>query len=260
MACRLFCSLVLVTSSATALVFVDNTATVRRRIFAKNSAAASTTTTAPPIPSNGDQALLQLANDFLYTGSGFYSPPRQEMLSEDFVFRGPVVGPLNKRDYLSTMDTFKIYEAFPDISPNAWGFSVDPTNDRKVWFLVRNTGTNTGRLGLGFGLTAPPSGNKVEGAPETFSVLFDGEQRVKQLTVGYVADRFEGNTGGVGAALGLIRVAKIPIPGATSPLFRALGWFSNKVLDNPAKTVSPKKDVPAWWLALGRTERGADGA
>lgn len=259
MAPRMFCSLLLIAAPATSLL-VKNPVCFKRKSSSIMSTAGSTSKFVPPIPETGDKTILQLANEFLHTGSGFYSSPRPEMLSEQFVFRGPVVGPLNKKDYLETMETFKIYEAFPDISPNAWGFSIDPVNDRKVWFLVRNTGTNTGSLCLGYGLTAPPSGNKVEGAPETFSILFDDDQRVKQLTVGYVADRFEGNTGGVGAALGLIRVANIPIPGATSPVFRALGWFSNKVLNNPAKTASREEDVPKWWIDLGRTERGADGA
>jgi hypothetical protein len=259
MAPWMFCSLALFVAPVTSL-FVKSTAGIKRNALVRSSVAGSPSKFVPPIPETGDKTTLDLANEFLHTGSGFYSSPRPEMLSEQFVFRGPVVGPLNKKDYLETMETFKIYEAFPDISPNAWGFSVDPVNDRKVWFLVRNTGTNTGSLGLGFGITAPPSGNKVDGAPETFSILFDDDQRVKQLTVGYVADRFEGNTGGVGAALGLIRVANIPIPGATSQVFRALGWFSNKVLNNPAKTASREEDVPKWWLDLGRTERGADGA
>ena len=50
------------------------------------------------------------------------------------------------------MDTFKVYEAFPDISPNPFGFAVDPIDEQRVWFFVRNTGTNSGPFGLGYGL------------------------------------------------------------------------------------------------------------
>ena len=60
--------------------------------------------------------------------------------SDDFIFRGPYIGPLNKNDYFSTMDTFKVYRALPDINPNAWGFTIDPKYPSRVWYLTRNTG------------------------------------------------------------------------------------------------------------------------
>ena len=34
---------------------------------------------------------------------GFYSPVKRELMSEDFVFMGPIVGPLNAQDYLGTL-------------------------------------------------------------------------------------------------------------------------------------------------------------
>eukprot|EP00965_Chrysotila_dentata_P188144 6172563-Pleurochrysis_carterae.AAC.1 len=157
---------------------------------------APATETIPPIPSNGDPKLLALANEFVHTASGFYSPPKPELIADDFVFRGPEVGPLTKEDYLIAMDTFKMYRAFPDIKPNPWGFTADPENPRRIWFFVRNSGTQTGPLGLGYGLEFPPSNKAVQGAPEAFSLTFDDEDRVRHLTVGYVTDRFQGNTGG----------------------------------------------------------------
>lgn len=42
---------------------------------------------------------------------GFYAPISQstrELMSDDFVFMGPVVGPLNTQDYLGTLGVFKI--------------------------------------------------------------------------------------------------------------------------------------------------------
>ena len=48
---------------------------------------------------------------------------------------GGPIGPLSKADYLSTMDTFKIHQAFPDVSPNAFGFSIDPLDSSRVWFF-----------------------------------------------------------------------------------------------------------------------------
>ena len=209
----------------------------------------------PPIPSNADDTLVKLANEFIYTSSGFYSPADPSFFSSDFVFRGPYIGPLNKEDYLTTMKTFQIYKGLPDISPNAFGFSVDPKDSNRVWFIVRNTGTFTGEIGLGFGQFISGQGQKIEGCPETFSITFDEDKKVKLLTVGYVADRFEGNTGGKGAAIGIFNVIGLPIP-PPGPLYSFITWFSNNILNSPAKSCSAREDVPKWWP---HEERGADG-
>ena len=111
--------------------------------------AAVVAAAVPPLPTAGDAALLERANEFLHSGSGFYTPPREELFSDEFIFRGPAIGPLNRADYLQILGTFGIYTAFPDIKPNAFGFTVDPEDPSRVWFLVRNSGTNTGPLGLG---------------------------------------------------------------------------------------------------------------
>ena len=201
--------------------------------------------------------LCETAETFITSQSGFYSPSAPEMLADDFVFRGPVIGPLNKRDYLSTMDTFKVHRAFPDISPNAFGFTVDPLDERRVWFFVRNTGTNSGPFGLGY-FDAPPTGKTAVGPPEAFSIMFDENDRVKLLTVGYVVDRFQGNTGGLGAAFGLLKVANISLPPATSFLYRVAVALGNRLPGFSAKSCSPEQDLPEWWLKVSK-ERGPDG-
>ena len=226
-----------------------------------STAQPETSQIVPPIPSNtgstNDDTLIKLANEFIYTQSGFYSPAEPSKYSDQFVFRGPYIGPLNKKDYLLTMETFQIHKALPDISPNVFGFSVDPKDPNRVWFIVRNTGTFTGEpgLGLGFGQYFPPNGAKIEGCPETFSITFDEDKKVKLLTVGYVADRFEGNTGGKGAAIGIFNVVGLPVP-PPGPLYSFITWFSNNVVGSPAKSCSAKEDVPKWWT---NEERGADG-
>ena len=176
------------------------------------------------------------------TAVAAFTRHREELFSDEFIFRGPAIGPLNRADYLQILGTFGIYTAFPDIKPNAFGFTVDPEDPSRVWFLVRNSGTNTGPLGLGLGLSWPASGNAVEGAPETFSIKFDADGRVKLLTVGYVADRFEGNTGGSGAALGLMKVAGLVPLGfsASNPLFQLAQKFGDAV-NYPARTHEPTR-------------------
>lgn len=211
--------------------------------------AMNTNSAVPPVNkqlSDPNNRLIQLANEIMYTKSGFYSDYDESVFSDEFVFRGPYIGPLNKADYLSTMDTFGIYKAIPDINPNAFGFSIDPKNPRRVWFMVRNTGTFDGEpLSVGNGISFPPNGAVLEGCPETFSVIFDEEDKLKYLSVGYVADRFEGNTNGKGAAVGIFNVVGLPFPDP-GPLLRFAQWIGTEVFNGGACSYSTK-DIPEWW-------------
>ena len=219
--------------------------------------SAAVSAAVPPVEmADAGHPLIQRANEIIYSESGFYSPYDEAAFSEDFVFRGPYIGPLNKRDYLSTMDTFKIYEAIPDISPNAFGFSIDPKDPNRVWFMVRNSGIVTGELGLGRDgkLRVPGKGAVLDGCPETFSIVFDADRKVKYLSVGYVADRFEGNTNGKGAAVGIFHVIGLPFP-SPGPLLRFAQWLGTEVADLGARSYSTE-NVPAWWKSEARASEG----
>lgn len=222
------------------------------KVFAQQSVD----TLVPPVElANADNPLILKANAFIHTQSGFYSDPVDDVFSEDFVFRGPYIGPLNKADYLKTMNIFKIWEALPDIAPNAFGFSVDPKDPNRVWFIVRNTGTFTGKpgIGLGNGQFFAPNGASLEGCPETFSLTFDEDQKLKHMTVGYVADRFEGNTNGTGAAVGIFNAIgfSFPRPGL---ILRILQWFGTEVISSGPLSYS--KDVPSWWKSESKGSQG----
>ena len=106
-------------------------------------------TTEEIVGKHTEDELINAAKEFVATASGFYSDLRPELYSSEFVMRGPAIGPLNKSDYCFTMSELKIWEAFPDIQANPFGFSIDPENNRKVWFFVRNTGSNTGPIPFG---------------------------------------------------------------------------------------------------------------
>jgi len=196
-------------------------------------------------PTTHSEVLIEKAKDMLYTKSGFYSNYDETAYSNEFVFRGPFIGPLNKKDYLNTMDAFGIWKAIPDINPNAWGFSIDPKDPNRVWFMVRNTGTFNGQPIAPGSINYKPNGATLDGCPETFSMLFDEEQKLKYLTVGYVADRFEGNTDGQGAAVGIFNAVGLPFP-KVGPLQRFAQWFGTEVL--ALGPVSYSVDgVPDWW-------------
>uniref|UniRef100_A0A6U3SEY5 Uncharacterized protein n=1 Tax=Ditylum brightwellii TaxID=49249 RepID=A0A6U3SEY5_9STRA len=227
--------------------WLHNSPTHQNSFFGFGLDTKNPTSSSPSSTSNSakSKALIEKAKDIIYNKSGFYSPFDSDIFSKEFVFRGPIIGPLNKKDYLKTMDAFQVYNAIPDINPNAWGFSIDPQDDNRVWFMVRNSGTFTGRAFLPDSLNYEANGAMIDGCPETFSITFDDDQKMKCLTVGYVADRFSGNTKGQGAAAGIFNAIGLPFP-KVGPLLRFAQWFGTEVVDVGLPSYSAK-DVPEWW-------------
>lgn len=127
--------------------------------------------------------------------------------ADDFEFCAPVVGPINKKEYLSALGTFKIEDAFPDSNPNYHAFRVDPFEPDRVWFQTRKTGTNTGYF-----MGKPPTHKALQFPPEAYSMRFNEQGEVREFTVGYPMDRRVGNTGGLGGAFGYFYGVGKPIP------------------------------------------------
>lgn len=194
---------------------------------------------------SNSNALIEKTKDIVDNKSGFYSDFDADVFAEDFVFRGPYVGPLNKKDYLGTMEYFSLYKSIPDIKSNAFGYSIDPNNPNRVWFICRNTGTFSGEPLLPGLLNIQPNYKALKGCPETFSAVYDKEQKLKYLSVGYVADRFDGNTDGLAAAFGIFKTAGLSLPTPGGPLLRVIEWISSEVLDTYPRSYST--DLPAWY-------------
>lgn len=73
---------------------------------------------------------------------------------------------------------------------------MDPFQPNRVWFQLRVLATHTGETPT-FG---KPTGKKLELPPQSYAVTFTESGKVAELTVGYVIDRQQGNTGGLGGA------------------------------------------------------------
>merc|ERR1712087_386788 len=131
------------------------------------------------------------------------------LLSEDFQFVAPIVGPLGREEFLAAFGSFKVKDAFPDLSDNSW-FQVDPLEPNRVWFISRATGTHSGTLN--FGRPIPPTGKRVESPPQAQSMLFNEEGRCYTLTVGYCMDKRIGNTEGLGGVFALLKGVGKPLP------------------------------------------------
>jgi len=195
-----------------------------------------------------------LSNEELLTqrAKAYAANPTPDDLADDFIFRGPVIGPLNKADFCATLSSVGgqngIKDAFPDLQVNQFGFSTDPTEPGRVWYMERPRGTFTGPFDHPVVGTIDPTGAKYIGPPETRSILFDEEGKVKYQSVGYVADRFTGDTtGGRGAVFGLYYVMGQVLDATVgSPLTIALQRISEYLPDVP-QSYSKRKDLPKWW-------------
>jgi hypothetical protein len=143
--------------------------------------------------------VVALTKEFLATGTGYYSAVDADALDEAFVFRAPSIGPLNKPDYINTMTNLQTYVGYPDISPNAFGFTVDPDEPLKCIFWTRASGTfsspwNPFGAKLDGIATIQPNNKRAQLPTECYSITFEPSGKVKFLTAGYVVNRFEGNS------------------------------------------------------------------
>jgi hypothetical protein len=181
---------------------------------------------------------------------GFYSPVKRELMSEDFVFMGPIVGPLNAQDYLGTLGVFRIYDAFPDLELNVAPFTQDPGEPNRFWSIIRVTGTHTSALNVG-SAQIPATGKRMVVGPQAVSVTFDDSDEVVRMTGGYIADVRDGETGDAGAMFAVMRAVGVPTPRPGGKLVRFLNWLGAKRKDYP-KGRSHADDLPAAWASKGR--------
>lgn len=165
-----------------------------------------------------------------YLAKNQYAVVEPELLADDFVFCGPVVGPLGKEDFIQVLGDFDLLAVIPDNIVRWHDFRVDPFEPSRVWFTGRPKGRNTGSL--------PPlipeengTGIEYEGPPEAASLTFNAEGKITQYTAAYVLDKNIGNTDGMTGILGILRRfgRTFPIPEAQpyspSPLMQVLKWM-----------------------------------
>ena len=219
---------------------------------------ADVASAAPPLTS---EKLIELTQQFLDSGTGFYSPLRPELMAEDFIFRGGVVGPLNKKDYCRTMELLGVASAF-DLQSNAFGFTVDPADPLCVRFFLRNTGEHVAPW-QPWGALPPiplqptPGRTTVIAPTETGRLLFNADGQVRHFATGLVVGKYEGvqgsvNTNGLGAVLGLFNSVGVGSVGGLA-LYKTVRDVSNAAADRfealrIPKTKTNAEDVPSWWM------------
>merc|ERR1712032_332092 len=156
------------------------------------------------------EELVTRAKRFLALNDGF-AGTNGDMMSEDFEFAGPVVGPLNKQRYIESIAGFNFYEIFPDANFEMYDFRVDAFEPNRVFFTSRGTGTNTG-TSKESPLFAKATGKSFVIPPQTCSIRFNDAGLVDEYTIGYVMNRRVGNTGGLGGIYGILWAVGKPFP------------------------------------------------
>ena len=121
-------------------------------------------------------------------------------LDDNFQFIFPIIGPLSKEKYLSTVRKFELEKMFPDMQKNLYyNFHVDPYENDRVWFTSRFIAKHSGDGPFG-----PATDKMIELPPQAISLKFTEEGKVIQYTGGYVMDKTIGNTGGLGGIFGIL--------------------------------------------------------
>lgn len=197
------------------------------------------------------EKLIELAKEYL-------ANPSPDWWSDDFLLRGPVIGPLCKKDLIATLSSVAgeenrkgLSDAIPDMKTNTFGFTADdPIEPNRVWFFVRPRGTFTGPFDHPVVGRIEPTGAKYIAPPEARSLIFNDDGKIKYSSVGYVTDRFTGDTtGGRGAVFGQYAVMGQEIDDTVGSLSTVLLQKLTMLLPEGMipKSYSRKEDVPEWW-------------
>lgn len=131
-----------------------------------------------------------------------------DVLTDDFRFVGPVVGPVGKAELIDALRRFDVNTAFPQGSAIIHGHYVDPTRPNRVVGLTGFDGVQEAPMLMG----AENIGKRVVAPPQVWSMTFAEDGRICKITAGVVMDREEGNTGGVGGLFGLLVGIGKPLP------------------------------------------------
>lgn len=228
------------------LVTAGSFSTIRTRCFDSNQALERNRVIGSSLYALSKGELLRLTQDYL-------NNPSPDWWAEDFIFRGPVIGPLVKKDIIATLESVgnDTATAFPDMEMNTFGLTADdPIEPNRVWYFVRPRGTFLGPFRHPTLGVIEPTGAKYIAPPEARSIIFNEEGKIIYQSVGYVTDRFTGdNTGGRGAVFGQYFVMGQEIDaGVGSPATILLQKLSSLLPEGMIpKSYSNVDDLPAWW-------------
>jgi hypothetical protein len=165
----------------------------------------------PPTLTEADRLpearLLELTARLIETKFGAEDP---SVLAPSFTFSGPVGAPLDRDAFLAA-GWLDLDAAMPDLDYRYRDARVCDYDVNRVWYTSAPVGTHTAPLTMG-AVTHAPTGKRWEAAPECGSACFDADGLCIGVTAGYVMDRRQGNTDGLGGIYGLCSALGLPMP------------------------------------------------
>jgi len=181
-------------------------------------------------------------------------PNDESIYADDYVLRGPVIGPIVRKDLAASQKGLGLAAAFPNLKQNSFGHTIDPENPYRCFYFQRWRAKHENDLDA-FGDIYPASGTMAEMPVSVFTVVWNPEGKIIYEQVGAVVDRLEGNTAGKAAVFGLLHHAGLKIPASPGDkVFRFIQSVGH-LMGGRGRSWSRKKDVPKWWVS---PSRGAD--
>jgi hypothetical protein len=174
-----------------------------------------------------------------------------EYYADDYVFRGPIVGPINRKELVQTNTLFALKNSFPDLDRRTFGFTVDPENPFRVLYFERWYATNSGDFEVG-PLSAPATGKQSVSPAFPFSLVWNPEGKIVFEHLTTAVDRFEGNTKGKVAVFGLLETAGISLNNNIGDPILIFQQKFNRFLNAPLQVFSKDEDVPSWWKSKAK--------
>jgi len=178
----------------------------------------------------------------------------EDVFDEEYVLRGPVIGPINRADLQTSQKGLGLFEAYPNVNIDTFGYTIDPENPYRCLYFARWRAVHENDLDV-YGTIYPPTGVEAETPISVFSVVWTPQGKIIYEQVGAVVDRFEGNTQGKGAVFGLLHNAGLDISGnpgdAVFQFTQRLGHF----IGGLGRSWSEESKIPSWWKSKSR---GAD--
>ena len=225
-----------------------------------NNDAVSDAAASSPVPTHPNaqqQDAVPFTDDELIAMTRAYlAAPSPDRWSAELVLRGPVIGPLAKPNLVDTLSAVSPNDSFTDLEPNAFGFCVDPVEKHRVWWMVRPRGVFSKPYQHPVMGEIAPTGARMIAPPQSQSARWDEEGKIEYLSVGYVTDRFTGDTtGGMGAVFGMMKHMGVDIDGSVGSLSMRVVQRLGSVLPGIPKSFSAEQDIPSWWTDK---RRGAD--
>lgn len=185
--------------------------------------------------------MTSLAKRLLDTNFGAEDPV---LLSADFQFSGPFVGPLGKGEFVA-LKTFDLKSSLPDLKTKNYCFEIDTLDPERVWLISKGSGTMTGPLAFGGKQVQKATGKEYESAPEAFSFSFNEQGLCYKATAGYILDKEQGNTKGLGGVYGILEAVGTPVPWWESRTFGELPGLMMESLFPSSKRVESAVDLEA---------------